>query len=52
MERRFAGLRRVKIQDKYFTRYAWGYKVMTFSHEDVKLNMLISSLNNHFLLYF
>lgn len=39
MERRFAGLRSVKIQDKDLNKFPWGYRVITFSHKDVKFNI-------------
>ncbi|KAF3447014.1 hypothetical protein FNV43_RR12194 [Rhamnella rubrinervis] len=46
MERRFAGLHRVKIQDKYFTRYPWGYKVGLLG-ENLKIYSVLGSNKVH-----
>ena len=52
MERNFHGLRRVKIQDKDFTRQSWGYKVINCQPLWHKVKLKLTYMCRTNILYF
>lgn len=53
LERRVAGLRSVRVQDKYFTNYNWGYQVLPVAAKTkCQLKIMHSFLHSFALAYF